>query len=74
MTCFLEYFVAHVMVYDVLTEKVGERWMQKASSYPKLRIPVSKFKNSLNAHGLQISHEENRGGMTYLIASTPEPR
>jgi len=74
MTCFLEYFPGHVMVYDILTEKEGEGWMQKVSSYPKLRIPVSKFKNTLTAHGLQIIHEEDRRGMTYLIAYAPDPR
>jgi hypothetical protein len=63
-----------VMVYDILTEKLGERWTQKVGSYPKLRIQVSRFKNTLNAHGLRIIHEEHRGGMTYLIASAPDAR
>ena len=68
LTCFLEYFDNHVMVYDVLHENQGAQWIQKISCYPKIRLGQQLISELLRRHQLQVNLDEVRNGMAYIIA------
>jgi 2-polyprenyl-3-methyl-5-hydroxy-6-metoxy-1,4-benzoquinol methylase len=68
LTCFLEYSVNHVNVTDILYEKAGDKWIMKASSYPKLKLSPETVKQILAESNLAVIHEENKNGMDYIIA------
>jgi hypothetical protein len=67
LTCFLEYFSQHVMVHDILYEKQGGKWIQKVSSYPKLRLDVALLTDLLPKNDIQLLNSEILNGMIYLI-------
>jgi len=67
LTCFLEYFDNYVMVHDILHEKRSGKWIQKVSSYPKLRIGVAQIELLLKKE-FKILHSQSVNGMNYLIA------
>ena len=67
-TCFLEYFQDHVMVYDILQEKINDEWHQKISCYPKLRLSLKIVHDLLVKTKFQILHSETVNGMVYVIA------
>lgn len=67
MSCFLEYFPGHVMVYDLLTEKANGQWTQSVSHYPKLRIPRHTFLKICDDNGITPLIEKVISGMTYVI-------
>ena len=67
LTCFLEYFPHHVMVHDILYEKQGGKWIQKVSSYPKLRLDVALLMDLLQKNGIQLLKSEIINRMIYLI-------
>jgi len=67
-TCFLEYFQDHVMVYDILQERINDKWHQKISSYPKLRLNLKIVDDLLAKTKFQILHSETVNGMIYVIA------
>jgi len=66
-TCFLEYFDTHVMVHDILHERHSGKWMQKVSSYPKLRMGVAQMELLLERE-FKILYSQCLKGMNYLIA------
>jgi len=68
LTCFLEYFVNHVNVTDILYEKTEGKWIMKASSYPKLKLSPETVKQILEESNLMVINEENKNGMDYVIA------
>lgn len=63
---FLEYFPIYVCVHDILIEKISGRWRQTVSAYPKLRIAVPVFRETLRDHSVAVVHTEVIRGMTYL--------
>jgi len=67
LTCFLEYFPHHVMVHDMLYEKQAGKWIQKVSSYPKLRLDVALLTDLLQKNGIQLLKSEIINRMIYLI-------
>jgi 2-polyprenyl-3-methyl-5-hydroxy-6-metoxy-1,4-benzoquinol methylase len=68
MSCFLEYFPHHVMVHDILDEKVSGRWVQQVSVYPKLRLREGDFINLLRHSEFNVTVTEKIQGMTYIVA------
>ncbi|MDF2432720.1 MAG: hypothetical protein JWP44_2351 [Mucilaginibacter sp.] len=68
LTCFLEYFPAYVRVTDQLYEKEGTGWVQKVSSYNKIRIDPAAIKNHLKQLGMKISFEGIMSRMNTIIA------
>ena len=67
LTCFLEYFPTHVMVHDILHEWQSGKWIQKVSSYPKLRISEAMVTNVVERHNIKMLSEERISGMLYLV-------
>jgi hypothetical protein len=67
LTCFLEYFPNHVMVHDILHERLSDEWIQKVSSYPKLRLSESSLTNMLERYNITILSTERISGMVYLV-------
>jgi SAM-dependent methyltransferase len=72
LTCFLEYTDEKVIVTDLLYEKKENEWVQKVSSYPKLRIGLDEIKIILYRFGYEIDSYENRNGMIYVVAHKPD--
>lgn len=67
-TCFLEYFPGYVRVFDVLMEKQNGQWIQKVSSYQKLRLGIEQVKIMLTAAGFAVQDHEVIQRMHYLVA------
>lgn len=67
-TCFLEYFPGFVRVFDVLMEKINGQWIQKVSSYQKLRLGIEQVKVMLTAAGFSVRDHEVIARMHYLVA------
>jgi hypothetical protein len=67
LTCFLEYFPHHVMVHDMLYEKQAGKWIQKVSSYPKLRLDVALLTDLLQKNGIQLLKSEIINRMIILL-------
>lgn len=70
-TCFLEYFPGFVKVFDVLLEKQQGQWIQKVSSYRKLRLGIEQVKMMLTAAGFSVQDHEVIMRMHYLVAAKP---
>jgi 2-polyprenyl-3-methyl-5-hydroxy-6-metoxy-1,4-benzoquinol methylase len=69
LTCFLEYFTDHVMVHDILHEKENGLWVQKVSSYPKLRLSERMVIEMLGNNDLELISCETINRMTYVVAA-----
>ena len=68
MSCFLEYFPEHVVVYDIVIEKVNGAWTQRISHYPKLRLSSQEIFRALSREALTVMQQEVSRGMTIVIA------
>jgi SAM-dependent methyltransferase len=74
LTCFLEYAADSVTVHDVLTQREDEQWVQRVSSYPKLRLAPGWVIAKLQALGLSARVETAPSGMVRIVArNTPRP-
>lgn len=69
LTCFLEYSDDNVTVTDLLYANENGKWIQKVSSYQKVRISESKIKEILSAQGFKIESCEIINRLVYIIAS-----
>jgi SAM-dependent methyltransferase len=67
LTCFLEYFPNHVIVHDILHESHSGTWIQRVSSYPKLRLSESYIKTILERSNIKVLSTERLSGMIYLV-------
>jgi SAM-dependent methyltransferase len=67
LTCFLEYFPNHVMVHDILYECRSGKWIQKVSSYPKLRLSEAFITKTLQRYKIKTLTTERISGMLYLV-------
>jgi SAM-dependent methyltransferase len=67
LTCFLEYFDTHVNVYDILYEKVDSCWIQKISSYKKIRLTKQVIKEIYEKSGFRLVDEIVKKGMIYFL-------
>ena len=67
-TCFLEYEPGFVRVYDQLLEKQNGEWVQKVSSYRKLRMGADLVKEMLAGAGFRVVQHDVIARMQYLLA------
>lgn len=67
LTCFLEYFAGYVRVTDLLYEKEADKWIQKVSSYQKLRLSLDTVRNLFMKNNYSLIDMEMIRGMNYLI-------
>jgi 2-polyprenyl-3-methyl-5-hydroxy-6-metoxy-1,4-benzoquinol methylase len=70
LTCFLEYGTDHVTVHDLLTQREDDRWIQRESSYVKLRLAPDRVLAKLEALGLSVRRETAPSGMVRIVART----
>jgi 2-polyprenyl-3-methyl-5-hydroxy-6-metoxy-1,4-benzoquinol methylase len=68
LTCFLEYGTDRVTVHDLLTQREDDRWIQRESSYAKLRLAPDRVLAKLEALGLSARRETAPSGMVRIIA------
>ncbi|MBK8549733.1 MAG: class I SAM-dependent methyltransferase [Ignavibacteria bacterium] len=70
LTCFLEYFERQVRVTDLLYEKdlSSNNWIQKVSSYMKLRVTHSNVSEIIKSAGFKVLSDENINRMVYIVA------
>lgn len=68
VTCFLEYFTDYVRVTDLLYEKDGLTWVQKVSSYNKVRITPEEVRQEIQNNGLHMLLCDTVNGMIRIIA------
>lgn len=68
LTCFLEYAPDVVVVHDVLYQWQEGRWMQRVSSYSKLRLAPKWVAATLQRHGLATRTTVTQSGMVCVVA------
>lgn len=68
LTCFLEYEPEFVRVTDLLHEKAEEGWMQKVSSYTKVRITPAEVVSVIESMGLKVAHQDLLRGLVRIVA------
>ena len=68
LTCILDYTDDRVLVTDQLYEKLGNEWIQKVSTYQKLRITVPLIQKHLTQAGFRLTNHDTLNRMHYLIA------
>lgn len=66
-TCFLEYYPEYVKVFDIVHEKVDEKWAQKISFYKKLRISSEDIIKHLESIGFSIDKCDLANGFTGIV-------
>ena len=71
LTCFLEYHEDTVAVHDILTERRDKEWVQRVSSYPKLRLKPEAVMKKLESLGLKPRRETAPSGMVRIVARRP---
>lgn len=69
LTCFLEYSDDKVNVTDLLYANENGKWIQKVSSYQKVRITKKKIEELLSVQGFNIESCEIINRLVYIIAS-----
>lgn len=67
LTCVIDYFDDKITVTDLLHEKMDGAWIQKVSSYSKLRIRKDCVINKAEKTGFSIIENENKNRMIHLI-------
>ena len=68
LTCFLEYAGEFITVTDLLHEKSNGRWIQKVSSYKKVRVSVKEIIDHLTKAGLTVALVTEINHMHVIIA------
>ncbi len=68
LTCFLEERAEHVLVHDVIHERVDGSWTMRVSSYEKLRLSPLAVTQSAEAAGMRCSTEAGPRGMIRIVA------
>jgi 2-polyprenyl-3-methyl-5-hydroxy-6-metoxy-1,4-benzoquinol methylase len=68
LTCFLEYASEHVDVHDLVYEREGTHWIQRVSSYRKVRLAPDWVSTTLRDAGFEVTREAGPSGMIRLVA------
>jgi predicted TPR repeat methyltransferase len=68
LTCCLDYGEDRVTVHDVLTQREDEEWVQRVSSYPKLRLAPDWVIAQLKGLGLAARLDTAPSGMVRIVA------
>jgi len=74
LTCILEYGAEKIKVTDLLYEKLNGIWIQKVSSYEKVRIEPNLILKFLEENGMKIELNEPINGMQTIIARKYMPK
>jgi SAM-dependent methyltransferase len=69
LTCFPEYGPEVVTIHDSLTERDAGQWVQKVSSYPKLRLAPDWVEAGLQSLGLKSRRETAPSGMVRIVGT-----
>lgn len=67
LTCIIDYLDTKITVTDLLYEKGDGTWIQKVSSYEKLRLQTDNVINMAKSIGFTVSKNENINRMINLI-------
>lgn len=67
-TCFLEYEARHVIVHDIVYEKLKDQWEMKKSAFRKLRISPQWVNDILVMLGYNVATFDIHMGMVTIIA------
>jgi SAM-dependent methyltransferase len=67
-TCFLEEGPTHMVVHDIVHERVGDSWRMKVSSYKKLRLSALWVLDALRSVGLTPTAGAGPRGMLQVAA------
>jgi SAM-dependent methyltransferase len=68
LTCFLEEGPTHIVVNDIVHERVGNTWSMKVSSYTKLRLSPEWVMDALRSVGLNPTASSGPRGMLQVVA------
>lgn len=68
LTCILDYQPEKVKVTDLLYEREGRNWIQRASTYFKVRISANEIAKALINKDMKITYNNYIGGMATIIA------
>lgn len=68
LTCILDYEEEFVNVTDLLHEKINDVWIQKVSSYKKVRIFTKEIVGYLESNGMKIKFNKLVNRLTTIIA------
>jgi 2-polyprenyl-3-methyl-5-hydroxy-6-metoxy-1,4-benzoquinol methylase len=72
LTCFLEYFPEKIRVTDLFYELEHGKWVQKVSSYFKIRLSKETVVELLNGLGFRMLYEQEGSGLIKIIAEKKE--
>jgi SAM-dependent methyltransferase len=67
-TCFLEEGPTHMVVHDIVHERVGDSWRLTVSSYRKLRLSAQWVLDALHSVGLRPTAGAGPRGMVQIVA------
>jgi SAM-dependent methyltransferase len=67
-TCFLEEGPTHMVVHDIVHERVGDSWRMKVSSYKKLRLSAQWVLDALRSVGLRPTAGAGPRGLVQITA------
>ena len=70
-TCFLEYEAQHVIVHDIVYEKLKDQWEMKKSAFRKLRIAPQWVSDILVMLGFKIATFDIHMGIVTIVARKP---
>lgn len=70
-TCFLEYEAQHVIVHDIVYEKLKNQWEMKKSAFRKLRIAPQWVGDFLKMLGFKVPTFDIQMGKVTIIARKP---
>lgn len=68
LTCILDYENEFVNVTDLLHEKTNDGWIQKVSSYKKVRLLTNEIEELLRKNNFEIEFNEIVNRLTTIIA------
>lgn len=71
LTCVLDYTIDKVLVTDLLFEKIDNTWIQKVSSYEKVRISSNSIVELLEAAGFKIERNLVWNRLIHILAAKP---
>ena len=69
-TCFLEQMPEHVLVHDIVHERVQGVWTMRVGSYPKLRLSPDAVVRAATLAGMRCRAKPGPRGMVEVIAET----
>lgn len=67
-TCFLEEGPTHMVVHDIVHERIGDAWRMKVSSYSKQRLSPNWVMDTLRSVGLSPTAGAGPRGMVQIVA------